>query len=297
MSTSKNPEIFSNHYVYTYYNPLKQNQEFYIGESGTEDRWLYHLEEAKRFIERKKSQKWIGKNADNPHKTRTIMKILEAGLEPKIEKVMEGVTEQESKAEEIRLIAYYGRANLGLGPLTNLTNGGDGCVGYKWTDEQKEKLKNRPNGMTDNNHSKEAKRKMSESKKGKDTYAKGKILYTDGEINKYFDENTQPDGWEIGQTRDEPHSNKGKKWYNNGTDVKLCYENEQPLGWELGYPPNKGKNSSHSNGLSKEHSKKIGEFRKGKKWYNNGEQQGQHYPDKQPEGWILGMFKYGQKNK
>ena len=54
------------------------------------------------------------------------MKILRAGLEPKIEKVMEGVDKKTAKAEEIRLIAHHGRANLGLGPLTNMTNGGDG---------------------------------------------------------------------------------------------------------------------------------------------------------------------------
>ena len=116
----------NSHQVYIYYNPLKQDQAFYIGETGTEKRWKYHLEEAKKFIRQKKSQKWIQRNADNPVKTRTIMKILRAGLEPKIKKVMEGVDEKTSKAEEIRLIAHHGRADKGLGPLTNLTDGGDG---------------------------------------------------------------------------------------------------------------------------------------------------------------------------
>ena len=119
-----NPE--TKYYVYIYYNPLKNNIELYVGESGDPRRWLKHLKDAKRFIRQNRSQKWIQKNADNPVKTRTIMKILKAGLEPIIEKVMEGVDEQTAKTEEIRLIAHHGRADKGLGSLTNMTDGGDG---------------------------------------------------------------------------------------------------------------------------------------------------------------------------
>ena len=41
--------------------------------------------------------------------------------------VKKGLTEQEAFAEEIRLIALYGRIDLGTGCLRNRTNGGDGC--------------------------------------------------------------------------------------------------------------------------------------------------------------------------
>ena len=63
------------------------------------------------------------------------------GLKPIIIKVLENVTEQEAFDEEIRLIAIYGRADKNLGPLTNMTDGGEGAVGLVWTKESKENLK------------------------------------------------------------------------------------------------------------------------------------------------------------
>lgn len=154
------------HYTYKYLDPRKENQEFYIGE-GKDDRWYFHLEEAKRLIREKKSQKWIGDNCDNPHKTRTIMKILNAGLEPTIIKVLENVDKPTAITEEIRLIAYHGRADLGLGSLTNLTDGGDGLIGFIWSEEQKAKLKGRTNSMLGRNHTDESKQKMSDFHTGK----------------------------------------------------------------------------------------------------------------------------------
>ena len=211
------------HQVYAYYDPRKNNQTFYIGETGTDDRWLYHLEEAKRIIKQKKSQKWVQNNCDNPHKTRTIMKILEAGFEPIIEKLMENVSEQQAKAEEIRLIALHGRADLGLGPLTNMTDGGEGQSGRIWTEESRQKL-------IDNHGS------------------KNKKMYNNGIEGKYFAENEQPDGWIKGRLEEyirtgEQHPNYGKinptkvgglKWYNNEKEMFRFVEGEQPEGWVKG---------------------------------------------------------------
>ena len=50
------------------------------------------------------------------------------------------VTEDECNAEEIRLIALYGRRNLGEGTLTNLTNGGEGAVGHLTSEETRVKM-------------------------------------------------------------------------------------------------------------------------------------------------------------
>lgn len=41
---------------------------------------------------------------------------------------------------ETFLISEIGRADLNLGPLINMTNGGDGVSGYKFTDEQRKAL-------------------------------------------------------------------------------------------------------------------------------------------------------------
>lgn len=63
-----------------------------------------------------------------------IREIIEAGLEPKIEKVLENVTEKEAYAKERYVIKVVGRADIGLGPLTNKTDGGEGGSGRQIED-------------------------------------------------------------------------------------------------------------------------------------------------------------------
>lgn len=57
-------------------------------------------------------------------------------------------TWDEAADEECRLIAFYGRRDLGLGPLANATSGGDGTPGIVWRQETLDKrsaaLKGRP---------------------------------------------------------------------------------------------------------------------------------------------------------
>lgn len=118
--------LIKKYYTYKYSNPLKNNEEFYIGYSGDSERLEDHLKESQKYIIQNKSNKWISKNCSNPHKIFTIMKILKAGLEPSIIKVSENIDRQTAINDEIRLIALYGRADKGLGSLTNKTDGGDG---------------------------------------------------------------------------------------------------------------------------------------------------------------------------
>lgn len=44
------------------------------------------------------------------------------------------------------LIYWYGRNDLGLGTLVNMTDGGDGCVGFVITDEYRDKISNANKG-------------------------------------------------------------------------------------------------------------------------------------------------------
>lgn len=107
-------------YVYVYFNPLKPDikysggfEPFYVGK-GKSDRDLSHLLECNL-----KSEK-------NRHKVNTIKKIFKQKLIPIISKVFKTDIEEDAYSEEIRLIAYYGRSDLNRGPLTNLTDGGNG---------------------------------------------------------------------------------------------------------------------------------------------------------------------------
>lgn len=71
----------------------------------------------------------------NPHKVRIINKIRKAGLEPIILKIFENLNENVAIESEKLLIALIGRYNKNSGPLTNLTDGGEGFSGTVKTEE------------------------------------------------------------------------------------------------------------------------------------------------------------------
>jgi hypothetical protein len=119
----KNDKIY---YVYIYLNPLKPGyynygnfhfdfEPFYVGK-GKGNRYLIHLNEA----ERKNTKKL------NRHKINTIKNIIKSNNSPLISLLNLNITDYESQELEKYYIKTIGRADLGLGPLTNLTDGGDG---------------------------------------------------------------------------------------------------------------------------------------------------------------------------
>ena len=56
-----------------------------------------------------------------------------------VEIVLENITWEEACQEEVKLIAFYGRKDLGKGSLVNMTNGGEGLVNP--SDEVRNKLR------------------------------------------------------------------------------------------------------------------------------------------------------------
>jgi hypothetical protein len=139
--------------------------------------------------------------------------------EYRIEILFDELTWEEANEKEVELIALYGRRNLGLGTLVNLTNGGDGMVGYK--------------------HSKESKIKISENSKGVNTWAKGS-KHSEETIQKRANSNR-------GQKRSDgtrkkmSESQKGKKLSEN--HKQKISENHQSK--KEGYiNPSKGKKAS-----------------------------------------------------
>jgi hypothetical protein len=117
-------------YVYVYLDPRpgKGLQPIYVGK-GTVD-----LDRASDHWERR---------CVNPFFQRVLDKIRAAGLVPQITIAAYMGDEEEAFAMERELIAKYGRRDLKTGSLCNLTDGGQGTAGLKYSEDRLQKLHER----------------------------------------------------------------------------------------------------------------------------------------------------------
>ena len=204
-------------YVYIYYDP-RNNKPFYVGK-GKGDRYKEHL-----------------KSTAHTFFIRTINKIRREGFEPIITIYDDGLNEEEAFSIEKDLIQKYGRRDLGLGFLCNLTNGGEGVSGASW------KL------------SEETKKKMSEASKGKpkseEHRNKLKQLVVSEEHRKKIGEGNKGKKLSEETKKRIGEANKGEKNYFYGKVI--------PLEWRKNNLGMTGKKHSE------ETKKKISEASKGK---------------------------------
>ena len=121
-------------YVYVYFNPLKSSnlhkcgfEPFYVGK-GTGDRKNHHLFESSLLSD------------SNKHKSNTIKKILKSNQTPIIEIIQNELSETEAYDLEKYLISLWGRVDLNLGPLTNLTDGGEGAKNLNFDTKYRQKI-------------------------------------------------------------------------------------------------------------------------------------------------------------
>lgn len=122
-------------YVYALLDPTKagqfsystscfMNEPFYIGKGCGNRAYAHYCDArkpsgARRFVLNK------------------VRKLVSLGFRPVVSILVSGLTDEESKRLEISLIREIGRRDLGLGPLTNQTFGGDGAYGTCHTEESK----------------------------------------------------------------------------------------------------------------------------------------------------------------
>ena len=76
----------------------------------------------------------------------------------------QNLTEEEAFKHEIYMIAVFGRKDLGTGILRNMSNGGDGCSGYIFNEEEIQKRKNRMKNLSKENHPAFGKKRPDRSK-------------------------------------------------------------------------------------------------------------------------------------
>jgi len=156
-------------YVYVYLDPRKpgvygyddyefEYEPFYIGK-GQNDQSLIHLKKSK-----------VNFNKGNQFKFNKIRKIKkETGKNPIIVKIKENLLENKSFELEMKLIKDIGRINQGTGPLTNLTDGGEGTSGWVPSEKVRRKMGDSRKGEKNPNFGKsmseEQKKKISKSQK------------------------------------------------------------------------------------------------------------------------------------
>ena len=95
------------------------------------------------------------------NRTKIWKNISKRGYE--VEILFRDLTWEQAIEKEKEFIALYGRRDLGLGPLVNLTDGGEGAIGYRHSEEVKKKCRLVSIGRK---HTEEEKRKMSEASRG-----------------------------------------------------------------------------------------------------------------------------------
>lgn len=136
------------HYVYILRKP--DGTPFYVG-VGTQRRLLAHEEEAKRHTGRR------------GRKHATIRKIWRTGGVVRYQIAGWFDVWEDALAVEVRLIAEIGRADLGKGPLTNLTDGGEGAPGVIPSEETRRRMGAIHKGRV---FSEERRRRMAEGRRG-----------------------------------------------------------------------------------------------------------------------------------
>lgn len=107
------------YYVYAYFDPSTA-VPFYIGK-GKGARKLHHLKEASKPSSADK----------NLHKLRKIRQIVQRGQQPDIRLIDFDLTEGDAFELEEFMVSWIGRADRNQGPLTNLSNGGEGTSGVQ----------------------------------------------------------------------------------------------------------------------------------------------------------------------
>ncbi len=170
-------------YVYIYLDPRKEgnfkygcfefsHEPFYVGK-GHKERMYEHLYNFS--LEKYK----------HTYRIRKIKKIINLGYDLKdgfIIKIADNLLNNDSCEFEINLIKIIGRKDLGYGPLTNTTDGGEGVSGRVVNEQTKKKMSESQIGKK---HNDKTKTKIGEYFRNRPSPKKGKKLSEKQKLNAY----------------------------------------------------------------------------------------------------------------
>lgn len=115
------------HYVYVLRDPRYDGRPFYVGKGKGNRAQSHFLPSDSKY-------------SPNRLKSAVILKIREAGLEPILDMLAKDMTDEDAISMERSLIKAYGRRDLGLGLLTNMTDGGEGVANRAYNSETARKI-------------------------------------------------------------------------------------------------------------------------------------------------------------
>lgn len=102
--------------------------------------YTYFIEGIPRYVGKGVGSRWKKHRRLKSHLGNSLRKIKAEYGEWIIPQIIEFNSSEEALKEEVRLIAFYGRQNIGMGPLWNLTDGGEGTVGNVVSEQTKRKI-------------------------------------------------------------------------------------------------------------------------------------------------------------
>jgi hypothetical protein len=109
------------------------------------------------YVGKGKEYRWRQRTHKNAH-VRHLMKIL--GDPTKYTILLEADSSETALQREQDVIRLIGRKDFGIGPLLNLTDGGEGTVGWKMPSEVKEKIFSKTRGRKRTDEFKQMRRKV-----------------------------------------------------------------------------------------------------------------------------------------
>ena len=193
-------------YVYVYLNPLKPGkyeygeysfnyEPYYVGKGNSKGKRINdHYTRALRLLEEVKFGKKMGKQT---HKNNTTIQIIKNGSKPIQIKLHDNLLDCQAIKKEIQCIKTIGRYDLKTGPLTNMTEGGEGTVGRVCLPETRKKMSLKKKGTCINENNSRARfiyvydiksKEKKEFRCGKmfiDYYNKKGIILTKSNVSKY----------------------------------------------------------------------------------------------------------------